>query len=215
MKEKSSLKLQRFFGKFREINYQRGELILRAGEEPEGVYYLKKGNVKLYLVSESGLELNLNIFKPGSYFPMMWAIGKMENEYNYEAMGEVVVQLAPEGKVAELLRSDAEVLYELSERIIIGLGGLVKRMEQILLGSARARVAGSVAMLAKRFGEERGRKIKVMLSVSHQDIAALAGLTRETTSVEMMKLKREGLIDYERKRVAVRDFEKLKKEAER
>lgn len=47
-------------------------------------------------------------------------------------------------------------------------------------------------------------------AVTHQDLAFMTGLTRETVSIEMMKLKKEGLIYYRQQQICLLQPEKLK-----
>ena len=53
--------------------------------------------------------------------------------------------------------------------------------------------------LTTRFGErEPDGKMRIVLRLSHQDIAEMVGITRETAAVELHKLRRKGYIDYQR-----------------
>ena len=203
-----------FFGVYESTNFGRDELIVRAEEEIDHVYYLKEGYVRLYAMNEDGQELTLNIFKPGSYFPMTWAIGERMNSYYYEAMTDVEVVRAPKDEVIKFIRSDNEVLYDLTDRIVRGLGGLTERMEGLFFGNSKSQVASSLVMAAERFGK-KGKKgeVEITLSLSHQDVASLSGLTRETTSIVMKRFQRAGLISYKRRFVVVLDMVGLEKVA--
>ena len=53
--------------------------------------------------------------------------------------------------------------------------------------------------LVARFGEKQPNGLtKIALRLSHQDIAEMVGLTRETTAVELHRLKAKKLISYQR-----------------
>jgi len=203
-----------FFEAYESTSFDRDELIVRAEDEINHVYYLREGYVRLYAMSEDGRELTLNIFKPGSYFPMTWAIGELINNYYYEAMTDAKVIMAPKDEVVKFIKGDEDVLYELTSRIVRGLGGLAERMEGLFFGNSNSQVASSLMMAAKRFGEKDEKQAMVIgLSLSHQDIASLAGLTRETTSIVMKKFQRAGLISYKRRYVVILDMVGLEKVA--
>ncbi|MDP2632790.1 MAG: cyclic nucleotide-binding domain-containing protein, partial [Candidatus Curtissbacteria bacterium] len=86
MKNSELHELDKIFRKLKPIHFKRGEIIIRAGDAPPGIFYLKSGYVKVYSVSRSGEQLTLIIFKPGDIFPVSWAINSTKNEYFAETM---------------------------------------------------------------------------------------------------------------------------------
>jgi len=126
-----------FFGKFGKIiTYKKGEVILRPSENPTGILYIKKGLVRLYSVSSSGQEITFNIYKPGSYLFMMWALSEVENNYFFETLTEVT-----KDKAVEFLKNQPELLYRLTKRTMIGLEGIVQTSQALLFGNARSKIA--------------------------------------------------------------------------
>ena len=207
----ASKKVLHFFSKYKPIFYKKGETIIRASDNPQGINFLVGGYVRHYSINQEGQELTLNIFKPGSYFPVVWAIAGETNHYFYEAMTQVEIRRAPKREAVSFFRQNPSVLYELTKRLLSGLNGLLIRMESLLLGNAKQRVSSTLFILAKRFGEKNGGdNILIKIPITHQAIASLAGLSRETTSLEMKKLEREGVIAKQNRYIAVNKLGKLK-----
>jgi len=204
-------KLDRFFDQFNSAHlYKKGEIILRADDNPSGVYYLKKGFVRLYAISREGQEITFNIFKPGSYFSMMWAIANTTNHHFFEAMTAVELQRAPKEKLLEFIKSQPDVLFELTRRILIGLSGLITEMEYLLFGNANIKVASVILLLAKRFGQKKTNGgVVIQHPFTHRMIASIAGLTRETTTLEIQKLKQEKVLTQKQHLLVVRNIKKL------
>ena len=203
-------KLTQFFSRYKLLSYQKGEMIFQPEDTLPGVLFIKKGIVKLYSISSEGKELTLNIFKPGSYFSMMWALGGIPNTYYFQAMTEVEVWRAPKDAVIAFLKQEPEELFEFTRRIVVGLSGILTRMDYLLSGNARLKISSVLLSLAKRFGEEKdGKGILIQLSLTHQDVASLAGLTRETTSLELEKLEKTGMIEYEKHLLKIISLGKL------
>ena len=76
-------KLVDFFRKYKKIPYKKGDVIIRGNDQPSGVYFVKSGYIKMSSLLEDGSEIGVNIFKPSSFFPMIWALGNIENSYFY------------------------------------------------------------------------------------------------------------------------------------
>ena len=79
MASKVTETLDIFFSQFKRRDYKKGEILIRADENPTGVLYVTAGNVREYAISSKGEELVVNIFKPGAFFPMTWGINQTEN----------------------------------------------------------------------------------------------------------------------------------------
>jgi len=87
------------------------------------------------------------------------------------------------------------------------------RMEYLVFGNAYAKVASIIIICAERFGRKRGKKIVIQVPLTHNDIANLVGITRETASLELKKLENKGLIDYERHLLLVKNLKGLREES--
>lgn len=202
--------LSRFFLRFRPVHYKKGEMVLRPEEDLSGVFYLSLGYVRSYSVSEEGKEFTLNIFKPGSYFPASWFLAGVKNLYFFEAMTDVEIRKAPVDKTLSFIKENPDILFDLTKRVLIGMSGLLIRMEHLLSKKASSKVASALYLCARRFGKMDTGGLVIDLPLTHQDIADLAALTRETTSLEMKKLERKGLITKKKHLLVIKDMKKLK-----
>lgn len=100
-----SQKLENFFKQFKHQVYEKGEVLIRVDDDPDGIFYLTSGTVKEYAISKKGEELVINVFKPISFFPMSWAINQTPNAYYFEALEDLEVWKAPREKVVEIGRA--------------------------------------------------------------------------------------------------------------
>ena len=204
-----------FFAKFKPLRYKKGEVIFRAGDPPLGIYYLKKGYVKVYSVSKSGEELTLIIFKPGDIFPVSWAVGNIGVSYFVEAMTEALFWRVPRDQFLKFVKNKPEILFELIRRMMVRFVGLMQRMEYMVFGDAGTKVAAVLLIVAERFGVLRDKKKEIVIQVplTHNQIANLIGLSRETTSIEMKKFENKGLINYRGRLLVVKNLAGLRRES--
>lgn len=118
-----------FFKKFKNQRYKKGEVLIRADDEPSGVFYLLDGVVKRYSISPAGEELILNVFRPISFFPMSWVLNDTDSSHYFEAMTNVEVYKAPKKEFLNFISGKPEILLDLLSRIYHGLEGYMMRME--------------------------------------------------------------------------------------
>lgn len=198
-------KLDIFFGKYTQVKGKKGDIFIHAEEEPAGIFYLKKGLVRQYTVTAKGEELTVNIFKPPSFFPMMWAVNNTENLFYFEAMDDVELWRAPKDQVLDFIKHDSEILFDLLSRVYRGVDGVLARITYLMSGNARAKIIFTILNMYYRFGQNEQH-------ITHKELAAISGTTRETFSREIKKLEHEGLIVTTKGIYTIPDVPKLETE---
>lgn len=187
---------ENFYKHFKIRNYKKGEMLIRADDDPQGIFYLKKGYVRQYTISKAGFELTLHILKPISYFPMVWAVNGTPNVYYFEALTPVEVGRAPRDEVVNFIKDKPTIIFELLSELIEDYAESLKRIENLVFSDAYRRVISVLLYVAKHFGEKTNKGIIINHRFTQQDIATLTGVTRETASIEIAKLEKKGLIKY-------------------
>lgn len=206
-------RLNLFFEQFKQFDYKKHEIILRPYDMPSGIFYLQKGYVRAYSTSREGKELTIIIFKPEDVFPYSWAISNIQNKYYYEAMTLVEVRRVSKEELLNFINNNPDILFTLSNRIVVRMMGLAQRMEYLVFGNAYKKVASILLICAERFGIREKNNVAIQVPLTHKDIASLVGVTRETASIEMKKLEKRELIMHQGRFMVVKDMNRLKKES--
>ena len=210
MDEQISKRVETFFSSFKPQKFKKGEILIRADEDPTGIYFLREGLVKEYVISQKGEEVVVNIFKPNSYFPMSWAFSKTPNSYYFEAISDVVTWKAPVEKVLSFLQKEPTIVFDLLKRVYRGTDGLITRMTYLMAGSAYTRLISELLIQVKRFGENRDDQVQ--LHISEKDLAAYSGMTRETVSRELKLLKGKKLVTFSKNIMTIPNLHLLESE---
>lgn len=206
--------LDNFFSQYPVLQYDKNQIIIHADDIPSGIFYIKSGFVKMSAILETGREITLNIFKPGACFPMIWAITDIPDNYYYKTVTATEIQRAPRGMLLDFVKKNPDELFELTKRILRGVKGLLINIEHQLSGDSYHRVIAALVLAAKRFGV-KGKKglIIIKLPMTHQEIADIAGITRETVSLVMVKLENKKIISYKKRILSINDLEALNGES--
>ncbi len=198
-----------FYEQFTIRNYKKGEMLIRADDDPQGIFCLTKGYVRQYTVSKAGFELTLHILKPISYFPIVWAINGTPNVYYFEALTSVEVGRAPRDQVVNFIKDKPTVIFELMSELVEDYAESLTRIEHLVFSDAYRRVISVLLYIAKHFGEVSGSAIIVNHCFTQQDIATLVGVARETASNELVKLEKKGLVKHVDHAMLFEDIKKL------
>jgi CRP-like cAMP-binding protein len=201
-------KIDRFFSNYPRHAYPKGQILVFAGEDPGHIFYLAKGRVRKYDVSYRGDEVVVNLFKPPAFFPMSWALNGTHNEYFYKTELDTVLHTAPAEDALAFVRANPDVLLDLLSRVYRGMDGLLGKMVHLMSGTAKSRLVYELIIESRRFGKKQPDGTYV-LSTSEVDFAARSGLSRETVSREIGKLKQEGLVARTKDGVIIKNLQAL------
>lgn len=204
-------KIDKFFSQYQKVKYPKNQILIKPEEPLVYIYNLYSGYIKSYSLNEDGLELTINVYKPFNLIPITETLAGKTNSYFFQAMTEVVLAKAPTYKVHEFIRSDKDILFDLIKRVSSGLEGFMIRTQYLIRSNSTQKITSSLVLLGRRFGKTIvGNKVEILLPQTHSDIANLSGVSRETASIELKKLKDENLISVNKKIITINDFEKVK-----
>jgi CRP/FNR family transcriptional regulator len=185
---------ENYFAKLTARRFTEGEMILNAGDRLDYLYYVEKGVVRSFYIDEEGNELTINLLKTKGVFPLSSVIAGKDNIYDYQAFTDVEVKITRSSDFLKYLENNCKLKGIILNRFAIGLEGYLVRSFYLIKGSAMQKVASTFIMLASRFGKKTKDGILIDLPLTHQNIADLAGITRETASIQIETLEKEGLI---------------------
>lgn len=177
-----------FYESYPMVRYGKGQIIWRPSETVDKVHYLLEGSVIQYDISPAGNIIILNSFKPETFFPMSNVLNDVATEYFFEAATPASARVAPAEAARQFLIDHPEVTFDLLARVYHGTDGILRRMSQLMGGSAISRLTYELINAGYRFGETNSQS-GVYIPLSESDIARRAGLSRETVSRTMRQLK--------------------------
>jgi CRP-like cAMP-binding protein len=200
-------KVESFFSRFALKRFEKGQILIHSGDQPNSIFYLVSGKVKQYDLTDRGDEMVLNVYKPPAFFPMSHAVNDVPNDYFFEADSDVEIRKAPIAEALRFIKENPDVLYDLMSRVYRGTDALLRRVAHLMTSTARSRLLYELMIESRRFGKPDGGQLA--LTVNETDLGARAGLSRETVSREIQKLKADGLIKVSNKQILVPNLERL------
>lgn len=198
------------FKKGSRLEYKKGELIIREGDSPGGIYFIESGLVKAYDITRYGEENLLIIRKPREIFPIIWAVTASEWHVMYEALVPTVVYRLQREHYIEEITSTTDMLAPLLDITLEMYKIQSQRILNLEYRTARERVVSFLLLMLERFGIEDGHGGHLIEApLRQQDIASSINTSRETASRELTALERKGLITMKKMLITVRDKQAL------
>lgn len=187
--------------------YGAGDLVYTPHHPLEALFILKRGRIRIFRVSSDGRALTTAIIEPGTIFGEMVLMGQQMHDSFAEALDDVVVCVMTKADVRHLLLGDARISTRIAETLGRRLGEVEQRLSDAIFKSVPERIAGALAALSTS-ARPLGRGVQVKLT--HEQLAALAGTSRETTTKVLGDLADQGLITLGRGRIIVLNEHRLR-----
>ena len=188
------------------LRFGAGEVILFPGE-PEGLYRVASGLVRIQTVDGRRSGLTLRYVKPGGWFGEE-ALTGVVREYFAEALTDTEVEVRAPAALDEAARA------ELTVHLAASLGRLYRSLHRLSGMPLRARVAAELLDLsgsALATPDDGGLPI---VRITHDDLAAAVGSVRETVTKVVGELARMGAVEAGYGRIRLKDEELLRQVAQ-
>lgn len=170
--------------------------LLYQGEIPTMCFYVKSGVIKAYNITTEGDEKIVGYESDGTFLPAEWLFNRAPVAlYYYDTLTECQVSRIPRDELIDFINDHKDASLFMLDKTISSAIGSVMHLHALEQSKASSKLLYIMQYLALRFGEKtNGVEYKIKIRLTHQEIANLIGITRETTSNEMNKLAKQGII---------------------
>ncbi|MEQ1501605.1 MAG: Crp/Fnr family transcriptional regulator [Myxococcota bacterium] len=197
-----------------QVHVERRGTVWAVGAPVTALYWIRSGIVSERILVPNGRELILAFRGRGDVIGEVGAItaasvGRAVHATMAVAHEEVLLYALPVEEIPEIVASDPSLALAVAALTAERRQRAEERLATGLFRSAQARLAAALLDLASTFGVRDSRGVIVNLRLTHRDLAALAGASRETASVALLDWRRDGWIQVEGKRVVLLDPERL------
>jgi CRP-like cAMP-binding protein len=114
------------------------------------------------------------------------------------------------GELQELMFENKDLSFKILKLIGLRLMKLERKLELLVFKDARTRVIEFLKDTAAWKGQRVGFETMIPTKLTHKDIASLTGTSRQTVTTILNELKEKNLINFDRKKILIRDINNLK-----
>jgi CRP-like cAMP-binding protein len=193
----------------REEKYKKGQTIFREGGVPTGIYYILKGKVKKYKVDNFEKEQIIYVANTGELIGYHAVLSLEPYPDSATALeGSILLFIPKEDFLNMLERSpilSARLLKMLSHEFTV----LSNSITIFAQRPVRERLAITLIVLREKFKKGTAEGQPVMINLSREDIANMAGTTRENVVRLLREFKNDQLIESQGRRIQIKDIKKM------
>jgi len=198
----SRLGKKRFFAK--------DSVIFLEQESGSALFVIAKGKVKVSRVSDDGREIILTILRESDFFGEMAIIDGFARSANVTAMEDSELFIIQRTDFMNLLYERPEVSIALLLELTKRLRAADVKIKSLSLKDAEGKVATVILQLADDMGKIRQGLVEIEKIPLQQDLANMAGTSRETISRTLHSFSKKNLIEMDGNKLRILDYQKFK-----
>jgi CRP/FNR family cyclic AMP-dependent transcriptional regulator len=174
--------LHQIRGKVIVKHFKKNEMILREEDTNAFMYIIIDGAVKAVQTTEAGKEIMVTLHQTGDFFGELALIDGKTMPAAVRATRDSVVAIIAKKDFYSILFHQNKVVENLLTILCSRLRESMKKIQLLTFNNAAQRVKMLFLMLLEPYGEETPEGTVLKLRLTHQQIADMTGLTRETVT---------------------------------
>lgn len=182
---------------------KKGKIIFSPHQSIEGLFLLKKGQVRLYRINPEGKEFTVGLLGAGNIFGEIESFSTGTNDTYVEAISDTLLCLLKKEDFEKFIKERPEIALKMIKLLSERLREAQDMLEKLALSDVRSRITYLLLKLADTFGQPQGDFQRIDAPLTHQDLANMVGSTRETVSSILAIMVKENLILTGRKELLV------------
>jgi len=189
--------------------YRKGAYIYKAGEPVHFIYFIIEGRIKIESISSTGKRISKALLSNGELFGEMALFGEVERRDYACTLQVTVLHIYTREEIQRLLKIDQKFQFLLLNKMANRVINIEQRLTALVFKDSRSRVIEFLVRLGRKEGERVGFEILLRNFLPHQEIGYYTATSRQTVTVVLNELKAKNLVHYHRKRLLIRDIDKL------
>jgi len=190
------------------ITVKKGEVIFKEGCTPRGLYCVFSGKVKITQMGSGGKDQILHLAREGDILGYRAILGSDTYSCTATAIENTLLCYIPKEIFLPMVETKPKLALEIINLFSSELRIAEQQITRLTQKPVKERVAQGILLLVKNFGFEEGSN-QINVNITREEIANIAGTTRETAIRVLYALNKNGVIQLNGKKIKVLNYGKL------
>jgi CRP/FNR family transcriptional regulator, cyclic AMP receptor protein len=201
---------------FREIErafqpkaYRKNQVIFVEEQTGEYMYVVLAGKVRVTKSGAGGKETILAIHQVGDFFGEMSLLDGKTTPATVSAMEDCKIVTISKADFYRHLMRNEKVVAQIIQVLCGRLRQVWGQLQTLSYSTAESRIRAGILQLARRYGLSDARGILINVKITHHELAAMVGTSRETVTRTLTGLQKQGIVQLAERRIIVVDPKRL------
>lgn len=191
-------------------NFKKNQIIYAEQEEPEYLWCLLKGKVKLYKDGVGGRQQILRLIRPVQYFGYRAYFAKEHYVSSAGAFEASVLGAIPMSLVEEMINNNRKLAWFFIHELSRNLGGSDTKIVNLTQKHIRGRLAEALMLLKDNYGYEEDNST-LSIYMAREDLANLSNMTTSNAIRTLSGFVAEKIITVDGRRIKIINESMLRK----
>jgi CRP/FNR family transcriptional regulator, cyclic AMP receptor protein len=178
-----------------------GEALFRKGDPGDGLFAVRRGQIRIETGASDGSRLTLNFMGPGELFGEVAVLDGQNRTANATAGEPTELFVLRRADFLEHLEREPRVAIKIIQLLCHRIRWQSERMEESVLQPLPVRLARRLCALATEFGSE--------VHISQEQLGVFVGAARESVNRQLQLWRKDGILDLQRGRILLLNMGRL------
>lgn len=169
----------------------------------DGLFFVKEGALRLYIVNSEGKQFTVGILGKGSTFGEIDSFSLGTHGVYIETIDDTLLCSMSGEQFEKFLSTRPHIMKRVMRILSDQLNEKNEMLEKLALGTVREKLLFLLLNLSAEFGVLEDGYHRIDLPLTHQEIGNMIGATRESVTTAINELAKEELIRTGRKTISV------------
>ena len=191
--------------------FTKNQMILLEDDLGQTFFVISKGSVKITRLSDDGREVILAMLGEADFFGEMSLLDGDGRSANVVALEASEVLTLARNEFLDILEKYPKISICLLEELTHRLRKSDQQIESLALSDVEQRIGITLIRLAEELGTIKQGSVTITNLPFQQDIANMAGTSRETVSRTFKLLEEKGLLSRQGRHLVIYNFNQFSK----
>ena len=188
--------------------FSKGTVVFSQGDEPDALYGIVAGKIRISASSQSGQEVFLSYMEPGDTFGEIAVMDGLPRTATATVVEDAALIMIQRSEFLRLLRNEPVLSLQLIELLCKRLRWTSELIEESAFLDGEARLAKRLLILSTLHGR-LNKANQIELSISQDDLAHFLGVSRQAVNQYLREWQRKSWVALGRNRITILDAEAL------
>lgn len=189
-------------------SYKKGEVLFQEGAHPRGLFCVQSGKIKVSQTGIDGKEQIVHLISDGNVMGHRAILGDDTYSGSALALEDSHVCFLAKTPFYEMVENNSKLTLKIAHLLSDELKEAERKITSTAQQPVRYRIAHSILFLKKNYGLESDNAT-INIAIKREELANLAGTTRETATRILYELQEQKLIELLGKKIKILNEKKI------
>ena len=193
-------------------NFRKDNMVLIEEEVGSTMFIILDGRVKISRISDEGREVILSIMSEGDFFGEMSILDGQARSANVITLEDSSILIIHREDFLQMMHDYPQIAINLLKELAHRLRRSDSQIKSLSLQNATGKVASTLLRIADDSGKIHLGQVEIPKLPPQQDLANMAGTSRETISRVLKSLSEKGYLRKEGNKLIILDYESFRQD---